>query len=518
MLGGAGNDSITGSAGADSVDGGTGDDTIVGDAVTPANGGTFGLFSVFSGGAGDNTYINGTYTFNGSAPVVSVSVTDGDTFFEDFQDAGNSPVDLTQTLTQSITINGVTFGAGTQINAVGQSDIVNLTTGETGNAVYIVLGGQGAVNGFYAYDIPVSNGDVIQWTSSNIPGVQDQYYTNVSGIQYADLVQANGQYLPANDTLSGGDGNDSILGNEGNDSLTGGAGNDTMYGGDGNDTLSVGGGDSVFGGDDADTFTFDTVNIADGDVITIDGGTGQTTGTDFDVFNLAGVQILSRSDTLDADGDSYTGTATFGFTDPARAGETFTVNYTEIEEVCFVRGTLIDTDQGAVAVEALAVGMMVRTRDNGFQPIRWIGMKPTRDRAVRIKAGALGNSRDLVVSPRHRMLLSGWQVDMLFQHDHALVTALELVNDSTIVRDAVADVEYFHVMFDRHEIIFAEGAATESFHPDQASMGSMDEAAREEIFALFPELRSGTYRAEAAPNLSATQAAYVGKNLDAFVN
>jgi hypothetical protein len=145
-------------------------------------------------------------------------------------------------------------------------------------------------------------------------------------------------------------------------------------------------------------------------------------------------------------------------------------------------------------------------------------MKPTRDRAVRIKAGALGNNRDLVVSPRHRMLLSGWQVDMLFQHDHALVTALELVNDSTIVRDAVADVEYFHVMFDRHEIIFAEGAATESFHPDQASMGSMDEAAREEIFALFPELRSGTYRAEAAPNLSATQAAYVGKNLDAFVN
>ena len=282
--------------------------------------------------------------------------------------------------------------------------------------------------------------------------------------------------------------------------------------------MAVGGGDTALGGDDADTFTFDTANIADGDVITIDGGTGQTTGTDFDVLNLAGVQILSRSDTLDADGDSYSGTATFGFTDPARAGETFTVNYTEIEDVCFVRGTLIDTDQGAVAVEDLAVGMMVRTRGNGFQPIRWIGSKATRDRAVRIKAGALGNARDLVVSPRHRMMLEGWQLEMLFSHDHALVTALELVNDSTIVRDAMADVEYFHVMFDAHEVIYAEGAATESFHPDQASMGSMDAAAREEIFALFPELREGAYRAEAAPNLSATQAAYVGKNLDAFVN
>lgn len=179
---------------------------------------------------------------------------------------------------------------------------------------------------------------------------------------------------------------------------------------------------------------------------------------------------------------------------------------------------MIDTDLGEVAVQDLAPGMMVRTRDNGFQPIRWVGMTPAKDRAVRIKAGALGNARDLVVSPRHRMVLEGWQLEMLFQHDHALVTAQELVNDSTIVMDAMADVEYYHVMFDAHEIIFAEGAATESFHPDQASMGSMDAAAREEIFALFPELKDGTYRAEAAPNLSATQAAYVGKNLDAFVN
>jgi hypothetical protein len=49
-------------------------------------------------------------------------------------------------------------------------------------------------------------------------------------------------------------------------------------------------------------------------------------------------------------------------------------------------------------------------------------------------------------------------------------------------------------------------------------MGSMDAAARDEIFALFPELKDGAKRAEAAANLSPVQAAYVGKNLDAFVN
>ncbi|WP_424980773.1 Hint domain-containing protein [Leisingera sp. S232] len=184
---------------------------------------------------------------------------------------------------------------------------------------------------------------------------------------------------------------------------------------------------------------------------------------------------------------------------------------------CFTRDTLIDTDQGEVAVQDLTPGMMVRTRDNGFQPVRWIGMTATKDRAVRIKAGAMGNSRDLVVSPRHRMVLEGWQLEMLFDHDEALVTALELVNDDTILRDEFTKVEYYHVMFDQHEVIYAEGAATESFHPDQPTMGSMDAAAREEIFALFPELREGTTRAEAAPNLSPVQAAYVGKHLDAFI-
>ncbi|MBF9048292.1 hypothetical protein LSUCC0031_14310, partial [Rhodobacterales bacterium LSUCC0031] len=152
--------------------------------------------------------------------------------------------------------------------------------------------------------------------------------------QAVRLNSLEAQYVTApgegDDSITGGAGNDTLDGGEGNDTLDGGAGADSLDGGAGDDTLAVGGGDTVTGGDDADTFTFDTVNIADGDVITIDGGTGQTTGADLDVFNLAGVQILSRSDTLDADGDSYSGTATFGFTDPARAGETFTVNYTEI--------------------------------------------------------------------------------------------------------------------------------------------------------------------------------------------
>jgi Hint domain len=254
--------------------------------------------------------------------------------------------------------------------------------------------------------------------------------------------------------------------------------------------------------------------IADGSVTLIQGGSN----TD-----------INASGQLVGVGSSMNGSDTYKFNIPI---ETLSVAHngsgngslvemyvdTGLVTICFTRDTMIDTDLGEVAVQDLATGMMVRTRDHGFQPIRWVGMTPAKDRAVRIKAGALGNTRDLVVSPRHRMVLDGWQLKMLFSHDHALVTAQELVNDSTIVMDAMADVEYYHVMFDAHEVIFAEGAATESFHPDQPSMGSMADAARAEILALFPELADvTTTRAQAAPTLDPVQANYVARNLDAFV-
>ena len=86
--------------------------------------------------------------------------------------------------------------------------------------------------------------------------------------------------------------------------------------------------------------------------------------------------------------------------------------------VCFTRGTLIKTDQGERPIEELAAGDMVLTMDHGYQPIRWIGSSKraaTGDLApILIRKGALGNDRDLRVSPQHRMLLQGWQAELLF--------------------------------------------------------------------------------------------------------
>jgi hypothetical protein len=127
---------------------------------------------------------------------------------------------------------------------------------------------------------------------------------------------------------------------------------------------------------------------------------------------------------------------------------------------------------------------------------------------VRIAAGALGNARDLLVSPQHRMLLTGWKARLHLGEAEVLAAAAMLVNDSTIRRETGGTVEYFHMLFDSHEIVWAEGAPSESFHPGEQSWSALDRAARDEILALFPELDAGfdSYGPAARMSLKAHEA------------
>lgn len=168
------------------------------------------------------------------------------------------------------------------------------------------------------------------------------------------------------------------------------------------------------------------------------------------------------------------------------------ISFDFVGVVCFVRGTLIETNRGEISIEDLAKGDLVRTVDHGMQPIRWIGSTSVaavgRRAPVLIRKGALGNTSDLLVSPAHRMMLHSWQTELLFDAGEMLVAAQSLVNDSTIIRQEGGTVEYFHILFDTHEIVFANGIPSESFHPGEASVGAMAKQAREEIYALFPQL------------------------------
>ena len=86
------------------------------------------------------------------------------------------------------------------------------------------------------------------------------------------------------------------------------------------------------------------------------------------------------------------------------------------------------------------------------------------------------------------MLLSGWQAEVLFDETEVLAAAKMLVNDQTIRCEEGNTVDYFHMLFDVHEIVYAEGAPSESFHPGQQGWGALAEEARAEILDLFPML------------------------------
>jgi hypothetical protein len=130
---------------------------------------------------------------------------------------------------------------------------------------------------------------------------------------------------------------------------------------------------------------------------------------------------------------------------------------------CFVAGTLISTKGGPVAVERLALGDMVTTEAGECRPIRWIGSRhysgfsaPPADRPVRIRANAVADgipTRDLLVSPDHAVFVDG-----------LLAAAGHLVNGTSITRgEAMADLTYWHLELDSHDLVLAENTPAESF-------------------------------------------------------
>ena len=159
---------------------------------------------------------------------------------------------------------------------------------------------------------------------------------------------------------------------------------------------------------------------------------------------------------------------------------------------CFVSGTRILTPKGEVSVDDLKAGDQVMTMDHGLQVIRWIGScsRPAIGpfAPILFRKGVMGNTRDLLVSPQHRMLVRGWQAELLFNVSEVLVPAKALLSDHGVTRQAGGIVTYFHILFDKHEIIYAQGCPSESFHPGVMTLSALDHATQDEVLTLFPDL------------------------------
>ena len=251
-------------------------------------------------------------------------------------------------------------------------------------------------------------------------------------------------------------------------------------------------GDIDFGpffNNDSGQWTAETISGAFGGQLVIDAdGVWVYTADNSD----AAIQALDAGDTLT---EVFTVTSTNGTTTI-----TITINGAD-EPPCFVAGTLIDTPQGPRPVETLMAGDQVLTRDNGVQEIRWSGQRLldfTADsgknlQPIRLRKDSLGPGvpgRDLLFSPMHRVLIGGGDVQMLTGATEILCPIKHLVNGQTILQEQQESVSYHHLLFDTHQVLFSNGCESESFYPGQVGLDGFQDETRQEVFGLFPQLRS----------------------------
>jgi hypothetical protein len=170
-----------------------------------------------------------------------------------------------------------------------------------------------------------------------------------------------------------------------------------------------------------------------------------------------------------------------------------TARLTDLLNISFAQGTMITLPSGrAQEIERLVPGDLVLTRDHGPQPIRWVGRATLRAvgafAPVVIPAGSMGNAGDLVVSQHHRMFLYQRKRLPGLATSELLVQAKHLVDDDTIFIREGGMVDYFSLIFDAHEIIYAEGIPAESLMVTEATLHRLPPELSAQVKAQFPGL------------------------------
>ncbi|SEO59696.1 Hint domain-containing protein [Salinihabitans flavidus] len=260
--------------------------------------------------------------------------------------------------------------------------------------------------------------------------------------------------------------------------------------------------DGFIGTGAGDTFNGLTItSVWVGDEITVSMGGQWTNITGVTFYTDGGPAVFTPTD------GTVLEDATFRSSDYVLQSTQIEVG--EFGPACFTPGTLIETATGLRPVEDLRAGDRIWTLDNGLQSLRWIGREEVAAGGalapVRFDRGAIGNTSPLLVSPQHRMLITGWQAEMYYGADEVLVAAKHLVNGDTIRQEECETVEYIHLLFDRHEIVFSEGVPTESYYPGSAADRARS-AQDQELLALFPELEGLREAETARPVLTRAEA------------
>jgi Hint domain len=173
---------------------------------------------------------------------------------------------------------------------------------------------------------------------------------------------------------------------------------------------------------------------------------------------------------------------------------------------CFTPGAMITTQRGELPIQMLEAGDRVVTRDNGIQPVRWVGktqmflqdfQAEPHLLPVLVRQGSLGRDlpeRDMMVSPNHRLLVANERTSLRYSEREVLIAAKHLSVPGVHTVQS-SGTTYIHFLCDRHEVVLVNGIWTESFQPEDQSLKTIGNAQRLEIYEIFPELKTEAGRA-----------------------
>lgn len=483
MEGGIGSDTLIGGAGSDTLSGGDGDDYIEGgegdDYLTTGLGN-----DTLIGGEGNDTLRNsaGDDSLVGGVGNDSIVATDGN----DTLDGGIGDDTMYGGNDDDLLIGG----AGNDLMyGEADSDTFQMSDGFGNDTLY---GGE-AGNDFDTVDLSaVTTGVTVSYRGDEAGTITDgannikfQEIENLVLTGQSDVVDASADSKGV--AIDAGAGDDTVTMGQGNDSITTGDGYDELV------LTSAGGIDTVsdfsIGDDDNDGYFNDQLDVSG-----LIGGTG--TG------GAVRTQDVSVSD--DGSGNAlltFPGGEKLVLQGVAPGSISTHAQLHAAGIPCFTPDVLLATKLGAVPAGQIRVGDLLQTADNGYQPVIWTGRRSLTAAELQQRPhlrpyclrpdGLLAPERPMLLSPQHRLLVQRktFAQDLPFGERFLSAKLLAEVDDRCRQLDhSQQGVTYVHLMTERHEVIFAEGIATETFWPGPEAVCGLTPADMGELFELFPEL------------------------------
>ncbi|TNJ42095.1 Hint domain-containing protein [Phaeobacter sp. B1627] len=503
MFGEAGHDYMSGGAGADAMEGGSGNDTLLGgdddDTISGGDGDdliyggagndvlTTGIGNdTLYGGEGNDTLHNssGDDSLVGGSGNDSITATDGYDTLEggDGDDTmrGGNDGDL------------LVGGTGDDL-MFGEADADTFRMEDNfGNDT--IVGGE-AGDDHDIVDLSAMTGPVTVTYTGNESGFITDGTDTIHFSEIEEMVLTDeDDVIDARADAAGVD----IDAGAGNDTLAGGAGDDRFTGGDGDDEFvltEAGGSDRIMdfdlSDDDSNGYFNDQLDVSeltggsgpDGMVRTLDVTTSD------DGFGNA-VLTFPGGEQLVLDG-----------VDPSQM--TTHAQLFSAGIPCFTPGAMIHTGAGERPVERIRVGDLIQTADNGLQPVVWIGRRllssanlaqyPQLRPVILRPGGVIGNTRPLRVSPQHRFIAPPGQSRHPVPDRDPFIRArllTEMDPQHVQIDTSLAPACYIHILTENHQVVFAEGCATETFWPGPDALRGLSTDDRQELFRLFPELQN----------------------------